>query len=586
MPGFIVEIAKDKLLGNFGSSRMERRVTGKMSDNKHYSVERYTINKFLNDKAFYEDNDFVVLTEGVILNSLSLQKKYLGTEKSSAEKMALTVIKMYQEDGEKFFEDFRGSFSGFFYDKKHDLCLIYTNHVGDKQVFYTQTEHGFAFVSEETWLTDYLKNNHLTYSLDMDGVYCLLTYGYMLESHTLINEINKLNAGKYAKIKNNVLEIKDYYTLDNTPNENETEDEIIDNLDCLFKNAIKLEYEKDKEYGYKHFATLSGGLDSRMNVWVSHNMGYTNQLNWTMCQCDYLDEKIAKDIARDLKHDWLFKSLDNGNFLCDIVDEMVDFQFGNVFFTGCAHGRSSLKLINFDEYGLEHTGQLGDAVLGTYLSKNMNNKNYVGVGACSSTLKLINRIANIELKYKYDNTELFKFYNRGFTGILQGNLIPQEYTEVVSPFLDIEFLNYGLHIPEKYRKGELIYQKWILKKYPNAAKYKWEKINARIDEKWINILGRRILLKRLPKILFNKFFPFTRNKVLKRASSCMNPEEYWYKTNLSLKKSWDDYYETNIKNISINYNFLKEDLQSLYNGDVTDKAYVLTLLSAYKKYFN
>ena len=159
MPGFIAEIAKDKLLGNFGSSRMEGLVTGKISDNKRYSVERHTINKFLNDKAFYEDNEYVVLTECVILNSLSLQKQFLNTEESSAEKMALTIIKMYQKKGEKFFEDFRGSFSGAFYDKKNDLWLIYTNHVGDKQLFYTQTEHGFAFASEVTWLTDYRKNN-------------------------------------------------------------------------------------------------------------------------------------------------------------------------------------------------------------------------------------------------------------------------------------------------------------------------------------------------------------------------------------------------------------------------------------------
>ena len=95
MPGFIAEIAKDKLLGNFGSSRMAGRVTGKMSDNKRYSVERYTINKFLNDKAFYEDKEYLVVTEGVILNSLFLQKQYLGTEDSSSDKMALTAINMF-----------------------------------------------------------------------------------------------------------------------------------------------------------------------------------------------------------------------------------------------------------------------------------------------------------------------------------------------------------------------------------------------------------------------------------------------------------------------------------------------------------
>ncbi len=150
MPGFIAEISKDKLLGNFGNSRMKSLISGTITNSKTYFVERHTINKFLNDKAFYEDDDFIVLTEGVILNSLALQKKYFGTEKSNANLMAEIAIAMYKEKGERFFADFRGSFSGLFYDKKADLWLIYTNHVGDKQVFYTQTENGIAFASEIT----------------------------------------------------------------------------------------------------------------------------------------------------------------------------------------------------------------------------------------------------------------------------------------------------------------------------------------------------------------------------------------------------------------------------------------------------
>lgn len=583
MPGFIAEIAKDKLLGNFGYSRMAGRVIGKMSDNKRYSVERYTINKFLNDKAFYEDDNYIVLTEGVILNSLSLQKKYLGTEESSSDKMALTAINMYQKNGETFFEDFRGSFSGAFYDKKNDIWLIYTNHVGDKQLFYTKTPHGYAFASEVTWLTDYLRNNGFEYTLDETGAYCLLTYAFMLEDHTLFNEIKKVNAGQYARIQNGSFEIKEYYKLDNTPNETDTEDEIIENIDRLFRNAIRLEYEKDKEYGYKHFASLSGGLDSRMNVWVGHDMGYTDQLNWTMSQCDYLDEKIAKDIARDLKHEWIFKSLDNGNYLCGIVDELIDEQFGTVFFAGSAHSRSFMQIFNSDEYGLEHTGQVGDAVLGSFLSKNLENRNFTGQGAYSKIL--IDKVSNIELKYNYTNAEIFMFYNRAFTGALQGNMITQEYTEVASPFLDIDFMNYCLHIPAKYRIGEQIYMKWIIKKYPKAAKYKWEKINAKITDKWINIFGRHILLKKIPGRIIWKIFPFTRKDRLSKKNASMNPGDYWYATNPSLKADLDNYYNETLNCVSKRYDSIKKDIELLYKGCVIDKLLALTLLGALKKYF-
>ena len=546
MPGFIAEVSKEKILTNFAKSRTEDLINGKITDGKFYYVERRTINKFLNDKVFYEDDEYVVCTEGVILNSLILQKKYTGSSRSDAQKFAETIITMYKKNGEEFFSEFRGSFSGAFYDKKADLYLIFTNHIGDKQVFYTQTPAGWAFASELTWLTDYRKNNNLTYSLDMDGAYFLLTYAFMLEDHTLFNEIKKICAGHYARIQNGKFSVQQYHRLNNTPNETESEEQIIENIDRLFCNAVKLEYEKDREYGYKHFASLSGGLDSRMNVWVAHEMGYTNQLNYTVSQCDYLDEQIAKSIARDLKHDWMFKSLDNGNYLCGAVDEMTDLQFGNVYCGGSAHVRNFMLNFNCQKYGLHHSGQLGDAVLGTYLSANKtSSNNFLGEGAYSKVL--LNRVKDFQLKSTYENAEIFKFYNRGFTGILQGNLGFQEYTEVASPFLDVEFMEYCLHIPAKYRTGEKIYMKWIIKKYPEAAKYKWEKINGRITDLWVNILGRYVPLKKVPKLALNKVFPFTRKIVPDKSKESMNPFDYWYDTNPNLKDFMDNYFNTTIQ---------------------------------------
>ncbi|MBP3742929.1 MAG: hypothetical protein J6J00_08095 [Treponema sp.] len=586
MPGIIVEIAKDKLLGNFGNSRMSGLISGVLSDNKTYSVERHTISKFLNDKAFYEDDKYLVVTEGVILNSLHLQKMYLGTTDSSDRKLAQTIIEMYKKKGEKFFNDFRGSFSGVFFDKNEGVWLIYTNHIGNKQIFYTQTDNGFAIASEITWLTDYRKKNRMGYTLDIQGAYYLLTYAFMLEDHTLFNEIKKLTAGKYIRIQNENMTIETFFALDNTPSKNEKEDEIIENLDLLFRNAIKLEFDKDLEYGYKHFASLSGGLDSRMDVLVAHQMGYKKQVNWTIGQSDCLDETIAKKIASDFKHDWFFKSLDNGNYLINLIDDMVDLQFGMVLACGSSHCRSFMQNFNFKEYGLSHTGQLGDAILGTYLPGRKENSDYIGEGAYST--KLLNRLSTFSINEKYDNSELFKFYNRGFSGILQGDVIDQEYTEVASPFLDVDFMNYSLHIPASYRKGEQIYMKWIIKKYPDIAKYKWQKINAKITDKWINILGRRILVKRIPLILIRKLFPFINKngkKNLSKNKVNMNPFDYWYLTNPDLREYMDSYYKNTILLVPEKYHMLKADMEKLYEGSVIDKELVLTLLGSIKKYF-
>ena len=117
----------------------------------------------------------------------------------------------------------------------------------------------------------------------------------MLEDNTLFNEIKKLIAGHYILIKSGKLHIVQYYKLSNIPNYDQSQQKIIENIDILFRQAIKRAFDKDKEYGYKHLVALSGGLDSRMTTWVAHDMGYgENIVNFTFSQSDYLDETIPK----------------------------------------------------------------------------------------------------------------------------------------------------------------------------------------------------------------------------------------------------------------------------------------------------
>src|SRR5699024_7199375 len=243
----------------------------------------------------------------------------------------------------------------------------------------------------------------------------------------------------------------------------------IEKVDHLFKQAVKLQFEKDVEYNHKHLVALSGGLDSRMASWVAHEMGYTDQLNFTFSQSDYLDETIAKEIAAALKHEWIFKALDNGLFLKEL-NRINKISGGNVIYYGLAHGYSVLRYINFDNLGILHSGQLGDVILGSYINKLKSTYTYTGQGAYSK--KLINKLT----KYgRIDKTsismEQYLMQQRCFNSILTGYLPSQLYTETMSPFYDVDFISYCLKIPLKLRINHKLYKKWILKRYPKAANY-------------------------------------------------------------------------------------------------------------------
>jgi HAD superfamily phosphatase (TIGR01668 family) len=74
------------------------------------------------------------------------------------------------------------------------------------------------------------------------------------------------------------------------------ENELIDMLDNRFRKAIQLEYNKDLEYGYKHICELSGGLDSRMSLWIATELGFSDITAITYCKSGYLDQQIAEQI--------------------------------------------------------------------------------------------------------------------------------------------------------------------------------------------------------------------------------------------------------------------------------------------------
>lgn len=406
----------------------------------------------------------------------------------------------------------------------------------------------------------------------------------MLEDYTLCREIKKLLPGHFISYEDNKIVLNQYYKLLNIPDDTKTEDEFIELMDYYFRQAVARQFEKDKEYSYKHFVALSGGLDSRMTCWVAHEMGYEKQVNFTFSQSDYLDETIAKEISRDLKHDWMFKALDGGNLLYDYT-EATEITGGNVLYYTVAHTNSMLKLINFDSLGLNHSGQLGDVVFGTfYKSSDPHGSWSVGDGAHSQTLA--NKTKNIQLKMNYSNQEIFNFYNRGFSGANSGLLVTQQYTETMSPFYDIDLLNFALSIPLKYRFDHAIYKKWIITKYPKSADYVWEKTRSKITDLKFTYKEREYPLKQLFWLVINKLTKHKFSDLFSGYNSKqnMNPLGYWYKTNTGLKKDLDSFFNINIHFIQDIE--LKNDLEKLYlDGSVIEKVQVISLLSTIKRFY-
>jgi asparagine synthase (glutamine-hydrolysing) len=540
-------------------------------------LHRHTINKFLDDKIFKETSNYIFILDGFIFNLNELKIKYNEIILSK-----LLEI-MYEKIGETFFKDFRGSFSGFVYNKNDESLIIFTNHIGDKQIFYYKDDKQLVFSSKIIDILSYCREMGITVNINKKAAYLMLTNSYYFEDITPINEVKKLEAGTYLKYYNDKISIIRYHLLNNSPNNHQKEEEIIENIDVLFKQAVTKSLNKNREYGYKNMASLSGGLDSRMTTWVLNEVKKTEEkiVNYTYSQSNYLDEMIAKSIANYLGNQLIFTTLDNGLSLTRI-DEATQISEGMVLYPPLGQLVEFTELINFNNIGLIHTGMCGDAIVGALYAPGTVNDSIKILGKPTST-KLRNKLNDIKINNDYKNQEIFNFYSRGFSGMNLGTpSILQEYTESFSPFYDLDFMEYCLTIPLKYRANYNIYFKWILKKHPQAAEFKWEHYNAKITAIQFNISGHKIPINQLlPKIL-KKSGIFNIDIHTKKH---MHPYDYWYSHNYKVRDYITTYFNENINYVLDDE--LKKDVNYLFKeGTTIEKCLVLSFLAALKLFSN
>lgn len=572
MPGFIGNYNAEKKIAEINV--IEGTVVESLSS-MGLHLQTRTINKFMNDKLCYEDNDLIVIIEGVILNRIQLIEKY------RVQNFTELVKLLYETIGEVFYNNFRGSFSGLLFDKKKQELIIFTDHIGDKAVFYSQDKNQLYFGSELKYITELFKENNINYSLDMAAAYSALTYGYMLADLTYIERVKRLRGGMYLvyNTKDNKLEVKQYHQFDYRPDYSLSDKQIIERVDNLFSQAVKNQLDKNREYNYDDFAALSAGLDSRMTTFALSKIKKSTINSFTYSPIDFYDQKTSAAIVKLLKNDYVFQSHYSGELLLQI-DKSIEVGEGLYMYFGAAVLRDFFKKLNTNNIGLIHSGQIGDVILGCF-SENKNDrfKNLYKVDMHSKLLAdRFYKLFDFENYIKeFSDREIYSIYNRGFRGVNSASpLVFQQFTETVSPFCDVEFCEFCLTIPIEKRLNNYIYDQWILKKYPLAAKFNHNgtrKIGGKMNN--INELSERILRKT------SKFLGLWNNNTIRSVT----PINIWSNKE-DVKNGLQDYFENNISVLN-QYPELQNDCKLMFEkGTVLEKNQVLTLIGSVKLLFN
>lgn len=577
MPGFFVS---NKNIDIELKNRYSESCIAESISSTTGTFKRNTLDKFMNDKTLANVSDITIILDGYLLNKKELFQNY---HVNSIEEL---ILKMYHTCGETFFSNFRGAFSGALFDKSSDKWIVYTNHIGDAAVFFYKTNDSFFAGSQVNYVIDAARAQNLPLTFHELAAYQMLTYAFMIDDSTYAKEIKRLRGGTYLCVENGHAEVKEYHTFTQNPERfaNYSENNLIKIINQQFQEAVRVEYEKDSEYQYEHLSDLSGGLDSRMNIWVAHAAcGIDHIQCLTYCKANYLDELIAKEISEYWKDELLVKPLDDISFLYDI-DENIFLTGGLSLYSGITGGKRMLESINMSRYGLEHTGQVGDAILGSFFSTPIEQEQRKPSGMYSEVFS--NRISDFTSRevQKYKSYEIYLMYARGFQGAANTHQIRRNYTEVASPFLYVDFLQTCLDIPTELRIKHHLYKKWILSCYPDAAKFTWEKTGNKITESSSTTFLKKVITHG-PRACVNRISKIFGYKPISKSG--MNPLDYWISQDQKLRSFWSQYVEETLQQFSSLFSSqLKLDIQHLfYNGNASEQVMALTVLGALKLYF-
>ncbi|MEN6328403.1 MAG: asparagine synthase-related protein [Syntrophomonas sp.] len=534
---------------------------------KNFTFGRSVPRKLLNDRIIYEDNKLIIAFEGIIFNK-------------SCDNNANYLESQYRKQGIKFIETIDGLFSGFIYDKDIDVIYAFVDHLNTRPIYYFCNSNCFIISSEVKHISAYLRKSGRKLGPDYDGIYSMLGFGFVIDDLTFVKEIKSIPYGSILEFKAKEFKysINKFFSLEKKQKNKITTQEIVNQIDSLMVNNVQKHWNKDIEYNYNHYSSLSGGLDAKTQLLLAVELGFNNITTLTFAESSSSDANISIDVAKKNKLEHISLTLDNGLYLNKNIDQYVKATDGLMPFFSFSHSYNSMKKINHNNFGVLHSGQIGDLVFGSFIRKKENIENDIyGLAYHGSSLQRIcekiSFFSKFIQRYNEKSFEVCAYEQRVINAAIFGDRALYHFTDTSSVFYDRKLIEFSLTIPDQIKLGERLYIEWLKNKHTNILDYKWQKCGTRPTS--------------MTKIKIGKLLQGINNRgrrTIGLSYDNMNPFDLWFRQNPAILKQLNELY---INNIHIIHNKeLKNDLEEVYNCTVDrfmrNKFTVVTLLLALK----
>lgn len=466
--------------------------------------------KFPEDHFIFEDASVKIAVCGYVLN----HKRILAETGQKTLFEALSAA--YAEGPERAVTLLRGAYLVAVYDKMADSLLLFNDKLSKLPVYTYQNGDDFLFSTSFFGLVDALKRLKAPITIDPLGVAMMTATGVFWEDNTYVDEIKYLRPYRYLTVGGAV---REHCLPFPALNRQIDADEAIERIDALFTDAVRLQYEKNADAGYRQFASLSGGMDSRCLLVRAYQLGFSDDLTFTYSQSGSLDQEISQRVAAHYGAPHLFYSMDNGGFILD-RDAFVAANEGQMTYCGSTGVLPVVSALRCERFGILHSGISGGEIMGDIIPAAGDDPDgdrhldaLMAQFGCPSKEHMD---AFRKKRAEYPTFNAFRQLNDLRTNT-NFKRTTSQYVEVASPYLYEDLYEYLMTVPISVKGFRRLYYAWV-KKYLTIP---FRTTDATLPRS-TGTLAERYARGALRK---------AQVKLGRLTKYDMNPFDYWEKTN-------------------------------------------------------
>ena len=211
-----------------------------------------------------QDGQYALTYNGEVYNfqELRLTLESLGHQFRSRTDSEV-VLHAYAEWGPECVKRFNGMFAFAIWDKKRQELFLARDRYGIKPLYYAFAGNCFLFASEQKAI---LTHPYMKQEIDLEALLEYFTFQNIFTDKTLLKGIKLFPPGSWARMplgtlsfELSALSFNQYWDFDfREPEQQASEEEYIEELDRLFRQAVNRQLVSDVDVG----SYLSGGMDS------------------------------------------------------------------------------------------------------------------------------------------------------------------------------------------------------------------------------------------------------------------------------------------------------------------------------------